>query len=189
LIRDIAQASFTRCEEVLDTELANEAALEDGVLPLANNFATFGKRLFAAPEFAEVGSHKVFEVLLSLIVPHNHQRIDNILTKHAYRLLGVAPSLVLTYLSHRGDEEQCSQLWHSLLEGMSQQPNVSQSSLPTLLDAVQRGLLPSYLQPKAGELDGIIEKMLASALDGSGGPAQMNLLRQLLQNSGKFNAL
>ena len=64
LVRDIMQSSLTQCEDVLNKESADDSALKEGVVPLANNFRTFQKRLFADSEFTEVRFHHVAMISL-----------------------------------------------------------------------------------------------------------------------------
>jgi hypothetical protein len=61
---------------------------------------------------------------------------------------------------------QCLRVWHALLSGIAQHPDKVQPSVKLLLDAAQRGVLPSYLKPIAGELDVLVEDLLEDALAG-----------------------
>jgi E3 ubiquitin-protein ligase listerin len=106
------------------------------------------------------------------------------LAYNAYRLLSVAPSLLLAYLSRRRDEDRTLELWHALLAGISQQSELPQGVLLPLLDAARNGL-PNYLKPKANELDKIVGKLLSEVLHSSTGSPQMYSLCQLLQTARK----
>jgi hypothetical protein len=112
-----------------------------------------------------------------------HQRIDSILTNHAYRLLSLSPPLLQAYLAHRGDENKCQQVWHLLLAGISQHSQDSTSALSTLLGAAEKGSLPSYLRPNSDELSNIVGTLFTEGLDGPG-TSQLILRRQLIQYSG-----
>jgi hypothetical protein len=110
--------------------------------------------------------------------------MDTLLTNNAFKLLPTAPSLLLTYLSCRQDEERTLALWHVLLSEIAQQPTLPEKAVSAVLDAAQKGILPKYLKPKANELDAMMAKWLADVLSSSGG-TQMHLLFQLLQNAGR----
>jgi E3 ubiquitin-protein ligase listerin len=98
----------------------------------------------------------------------------------------VIPSLLLTYFSHRRDEGRTLTSWHALLWGISQQPEVPQAVILSLLDAAQNDLLPTYLRPEADDLGVVFEKLLLNVLHYSAGAPQLSLLSRLLQTPREF---
>ena len=78
-------------------------------------------------------------------------------------------------------------MWHILLDGISGHSEAVQSALPILLDAAQQGILPKYLRPKDGELEGEVGTLVVEVLECSGRTPQLPILRQLLQISGEFS--
>lgn len=84
-------------------------------------------------------------------------------------------------------------VWHSLLSSIASSVTVSASQeertlerkpMMQLLDAAQRGQLPSYLKPKGGELDALVGSLLEKALTGSVGSDEVRLVGQILTTSG-----
>jgi len=63
-----------------------------------------------------------------------------------------------------------------------------QKSITSLLDAAQKGQLPKYLKPYAGELDNLVGGMLERALAGPVGSNEALLVRQILIASGAPNS-
>jgi hypothetical protein len=106
--------------------------------------------------------------------------------KNAYRLLILSPELPLAYLSHRKDEQWCWKLWHALLFEIPQHPQMVQSTFLPLLEAAQKGLLPTYLRPEAEEMDIFIGKLLVVVLGDSAAGTQLRLVRQVIQTPSEF---
>ena len=84
-------------------------------------------------------------------------------------------------------------VWHSLLSSIasavtlsaSQEPRIlEQEPIARLLDAAQQGQLPSYLKPKGGELDVVVESLLEKALIGPVDSDEVGLVRRILTTSG-----
>jgi E3 ubiquitin-protein ligase listerin len=98
----------------------------------------------------------------------------------------VIPALLLTYLSHRRDEGRTLTSWHALLCGISEQPEVPQAVILSLLDAARNDLLPTYLRPETDELGVVVEKLLLDVLHSSAGTPRHSLLSRLLQTPRKF---
>ena len=83
-------------------------------------------------------------------------------------------------------------VWHSLLSSIastftvtaSQEERIpKQEPIVRLLDAAQRGQLPSYLKPSGGELDAIVANLLEKALTAVD-LDEVGLVRQILTTSG-----
>ncbi|KAG5641970.1 hypothetical protein DXG03_003844 [Asterophora parasitica] len=110
--------------------------------------------------------------------------IDDLISQHAFMLLRVSSTLILAYLTHRKDEGHCLRLWHALLAGIARYPEKAEPSMNPLLDAVERDILPRYLMPSIGEIDGLIEKFLAQALTGDA--AHLSFVQQVLRSADHF---
>jgi hypothetical protein len=95
-------------------------------------------------------------------------------------------SLLLVYFSRRRDESRTLASWHALLCGISQQSEVPQAVILSLLDAAQNDLLPTYLRPEADELGVVVEKLLLDVLHYSTGTPRLSLLSRLLQTPREF---
>ena len=162
LKEEVVEHSLVQFEHVLDgvvTENVSAIATLDTVI------SNFGEELFGKPDSAAVRDITI-SLPTSLLNPFE-QRIDDMVTRNAYRLLLLAPSFLLSYLSHRNTENLCLQSWNSLLSSVANHPETIQTSLSPLLDAAQRGSLRTNLTPQAGQLDNIILTTLDKALRGS----------------------
>jgi E3 ubiquitin-protein ligase listerin len=102
--------------------------------------------------------------------------------EHGFLLLTVSPSLLLAYLVHRKDKVQCGRVWHVLLTTVAQYPDKAEHGIKPLLDAAQQGVLPSYLRPKAGELDILVTDLLQAAL--ASDMERLGLVKQVLEVPG-----
>jgi hypothetical protein len=108
--------------------------------------------------------------------------MDETTVGHALLLLTVSPPLLLAYLSHRRNQAQSLQVWHALLSGIAENPDKVEPTIKLLLDATQRGVLPSHLKPNAGELDALVENLLEDALAGDAG--RLAFVKQVLDVPG-----
>lgn len=121
------------------------------------------------------------------------QRLDGLLSQHAYRILSLSSPLLLTYLLHRNNEPKALGVWHSLLSSVAACSVVGhvpdQSSIGSLLAAAQKGHLPKYLKPQAGELDAVVGGLLKQALVGPMGSEEISLVEQIMLSAGIFWSL
>lgn len=108
--------------------------------------------------------------------------MDDMVLKYAFKLLSVSPSLLLAYLGHRKYESQCLQVWQVLLSDISRHPDVAETSIKPLLNAVEGGSLPSYLKPSTGEVNVLIGHLLSEVL--AGNPTHSTFVRQVLLSPG-----
>ena len=92
------------------------------------------------------------------------QQMDETVLEHGFVLLAVSPAFLLAYIAYRKDEAQCGRVWHVLLTGIVQHPEEAEQAVNPLLDAAQRGVLPTYLKPNADELDTMVEHLLEMTL-------------------------
>lgn len=101
--------------------------------------------------------------------------------KYAYRLLTLSHSILLVYLTYRGDVELCKQLWQSILEEIAEHPEEATAALDPLLRAAEEGILPEALRPAEDELDATVGNLLVRALGGrSDSSDAMAVLRRVL---------
>ncbi|OBZ77520.1 E3 ubiquitin-protein ligase listerin [Grifola frondosa] len=163
LIREVVQSALEHCENILKSE---EGTTPERVSSLVGILDTFGDFLFQSPELAA--------------------RIDDTLQDHAYRLLLSMPSLVFVYLSYRHDEQRSLQLWHKLLSAIASHPEEADTTIPPLLDAAERGMLPRYLEPRGDELEGLAGGLLSEALSSSSTSSQLSLVRRILHAPDHF---
>ncbi|EGO03442.1 hypothetical protein SERLA73DRAFT_101568 [Serpula lacrymans var. lacrymans S7.3] len=163
LIGKVVEMSVSQCEKALDSE---DAELSTHISSLIILIDTFGISLFQRHEFS--------------------LRMDDMIICHALKVLQTSYKLILAYLSYRDDPERCSELWHSILYGLSGNPHVILSSLPPLLDASRKGILAEYLQPEEDELDGVVERIFTQVLDGATQSREVTLIRQLLHTPEHF---
>ncbi|KAG6901384.1 hypothetical protein C0995_012648 [Termitomyces sp. Mi166 len=95
--------------------------------------------------------------------------IDALLTRHAPFLIHTVPTLVLSYLAHRKSSERSLDVWHAVLGAFARSDvDVDEETsvrLGTLVDAVQRGVVPAYLRPAGGEVDGVVKRALERGLE------------------------
>lgn len=114
--------------------------------------------------------------------------MDELLSKYAFRLLTLYPSLLLSYLIHRKNEPKALRVWHSLLSSIASKAKSDHvpdlNVFGSLLDAAQKGMLPKYLTPQAGELDSLVGLLLENALDDPKGSNELALVKQILVSSG-----
>jgi hypothetical protein len=101
-----------------------------------------------------------------------------------YRFLSHSPSLLLTYLSHRDDHDQCLHIWQSVLFAIAEHPENLHTNITSLLHASHKGTLPSYLKPKTDELDALVRELLADLLNGLAKTGTMSLVSQILTTPG-----
>ena len=83
-------------------------------------------------------------------------------------------------------------VWHSLLSSIASTVTITasqeeripeQEPIVRLLDAAQKGQLPSYLKPNEGELDALVASLLEKALTAVNSD-EAGLVRQILTSSG-----
>lgn len=70
-----------------------------------------------------------------------------------------------------------------LLAGLAQRPEKAEHAVKPLLDAAQRGVLPSYLKPNVSELDALVEHLLEVAL--ASDAERLAFVKQVLEVPGK----
>lgn len=98
-------------------------------------------------------------------------------------MLVTSPSLLLLYLSHRGDQALCSQVWQNILSGIDLHREDVEKNLPPLLDAAEHNVLPVYLKPVNHELDDLVNGFLVEIRLDARGPVQQ-IVRRLLRTPG-----
>ncbi|KAH7921570.1 hypothetical protein BV22DRAFT_1096259 [Leucogyrophana mollusca] len=166
LIAEVVQINIAQCEESLGNEACEKAELAKHIGALVTLIDTFGSALFQHNEFA--------------------LRTDDMVIRHSIRLLEASPKLILAYLSYRGDQQRCKELWHSLLSAIADDAKSIHSSLPPLLDAARNGVLSSILKPESDALDGPIEHLFVEVISGPAQPPTIALVRQLIQTPEYF---
>ncbi|KAH8102265.1 hypothetical protein BXZ70DRAFT_63905 [Cristinia sonorae] len=114
------------------------------------------------------------------------QAIDETVTKHTGQIIALSPPLLFLYFNHRKNEDLCSDLWHSLLVSVAQDMETVLTNLPSLLDAVEGGSVPSYLRPKAEELDKAVSALLAEALTRYQADEALAIVKRVLKNPEPF---
>ncbi|KAF9447824.1 hypothetical protein P691DRAFT_670660 [Macrolepiota fuliginosa MF-IS2] len=146
LFHEILQENVQRVDEVLSTGGGESA--KDEIKFLESMLEQFREGLFENQTFA--------------------QEFDELTKTHAAFLLDSWPTLVVSYLSHRKNEKKSLDLWHALLNVVASIADDSKMKVASgIVQAAQKGGLPSYLRPRANELDGIIGNLLQSVLAGS----------------------
>ncbi|KAF8970121.1 hypothetical protein BDZ97DRAFT_1792056 [Flammula alnicola] len=174
LVKEVLEGDVERCEKVLSEQ--NQVG-EDGD---GEKNVSFALLVSILDQFRE---GLFFDDVFS-------NRLDTLLSQHAFRLLDLSPSLLLSYLIHRKNEPKALAVWHSLLSSISSNSETDhvpdQKSIGSLLDAAQKGHLPKYLRPQAGELDSLIGGLLEKSLAGPMGSDELVLIRQILVSSGYF---
>ena len=73
-------------------------------------------------------------------------------------------------------------MWHALLTSLAHHSDNAEAAMKQLLDAAQRGVLPSYLRPDAGELDAFVRDLLEVALVPDAG--HLAFVKQVLEVPG-----
>ncbi|KAF9458921.1 hypothetical protein BDZ94DRAFT_1068633 [Collybia nuda] len=166
LMADVLSSAVEGCEVSLrlQTGQAEQTLAVDGVELLVNMLDHFREGLFDEPHFS--------------------QRMDTVVVQHVFKLLGISPSLLLAYLCHREQESQCLRVWQALLSDISRHPDVAETSIKPLLDAVEREFLPTYLKPSTGEVDVLVQHLLFEVL--SGDPTHSIFVRQVLLSPDYF---
>ncbi|TFK41660.1 hypothetical protein BDQ12DRAFT_678315 [Crucibulum laeve] len=89
------------------------------------------------------------------------ERIDLVTSENAYLLISTSPSLLLSYLQHRKEEQQCLRTWRALLAGYAAHPEAIHKAIRPVLESTQRHVLPKYLKPETDELDELAGRLLA----------------------------
>jgi E3 ubiquitin-protein ligase listerin len=112
--------------------------------------------------------------------------LDGIILEYAGKILNVAPRLLTTYFSIRGEPRVTLEVWRTLLESLSSQPIYT--VLPHLLDAAERRALPGYLKPSQKEFDRSIDDILSDAMD-STSPDALPMLLRIIRYSGALRYL
>lgn len=178
LLRDVLLEDVGRCEGLVRGSVEGK---EVNFALLVNLLEQFREVLFLDEVFASVSwfsfaltTHLSF---LSL------QKLDNLLSEHAFRFLSMSPVLLLSYLTHRKDEPTCLFVWHSLLSSIASSDSPDSTSIKSLLNAAQKGTLPKYLEPQQAELDHVVKLMLERALAGPMDSDEASLLEQILESS------
>ncbi|KAF8198654.1 hypothetical protein BJ912DRAFT_1055525 [Pholiota molesta] len=170
LMKEVLHGVLEQCERALNEKVLTEGEQGSGFALLASMLDRFREGLFADRDFAN--------------------RLDELFSEYAFRLLTLHPSLLLSYLIHRKDETKALGVWHSLLSSIASK--AESDHLPDLnvfgglLDAAQKGLLPKYLTPQAGELDSLIGLLLENALDEPKRPNELALVKKILVSSEYF---
>lgn len=103
--------------------------------------------------------------------------MDNMFIHHALHILQASPQAISAYMSLRGDQDRCLELWHILLVAHAQHVG----TLSSLLDVIQVDTCPKYLQPKVDELDDVIECLFLEALSGSVEISRVDLVKRVIQ--------
>lgn len=112
------------------------------------------------------------------------QSIDDTIREHLRRVLDVAPSLLLVYLSHRHDDALCSRLWQDVLRTLAGSSGSIEDAVSPLLRAQERGELPEYLRADEGDFDDVVGDLLAVVLTGSSNTSESNILRSIMRSPG-----
>jgi hypothetical protein len=108
--------------------------------------------------------------------------LDEIISEHAGKILNVAPGLLTTYFSSRGNSKVTLEVWRSLLESLPLHPLYT--VLPHLLDAAERRTLPDHLKPSQKEFDRSISTILLDSIE-SNNPDALPVLLRVIRCSGE----
>src|SRR5882762_4274340 len=112
------------------------------------------------------------------------QSIDAVVINNSNVLLTASPPLLVVYLSRRNDQSLTLQLWRAVLSSMISQIDMIQTTLPPIVNAAQRGVLPNHLRPADQELDAAISKLFETAIE-SRVSSSLSLLIHIVEKSGK----
>ncbi|KAI0075975.1 hypothetical protein K474DRAFT_1645833 [Panus rudis PR-1116 ss-1] len=142
LVAEVVQAVVDQFDDILkDENVQPEPARLTSLISILN---AFGSELFADEETAK--------------------DIDNTMLQNTSRVLNLSPGLILVYLTSRNSSDQTRQVWHAVLRAVSADPTRIVETLSPLLDAAEKGTLPSHLGPEGDELDSVVTQMLANNL-------------------------
>lgn len=82
-------------------------------------------------------------------------------------------------------EDHCLKVWQALLSGVAKEPQKGLILMKPIIDAARSGHLPSYLRPKASELDELILNWVDGIMEGSLTAGDLPLLMQILRVGGE----
>ncbi|TFY76325.1 hypothetical protein EWM64_g7687, partial [Hericium alpestre] len=162
MVNEIARAAVSASQDALAGE--DDARVRQSVSLLAGVVDAFGAVLFEDANLASA--------------------LDNLVVQQSSNLLRISPTILTTYLSRRGDDERVLSLWRTVLSEVSAHSETLYLTLPALLDAASRNILPEHLTPAGQELDPTISKLFADATEAQTSKAQELLLRVV--QSSKF---
>ncbi|TFY58014.1 hypothetical protein EVJ58_g6676 [Rhodofomes roseus] len=163
LVAQVVQCAIKRCEAILQSEEPPAQGQVDALVDVLSEFE--------GSVFSDLAVEKA---------------IDETVRQHLRRVLAVAPSLLLVYLSHRQDEALCLQLWQDVLRTLAGSSGGIEDAVSPLLNAQDRGALPAYLRAEEGDFDDVVGDLLAQVLAGSAKTSEVNVLRSIMRSPGPF---
>ena len=191
---DVLQLAVEQCEASLTVPLERTATQENsGFALIASILDRFRDGLFTSGSFSDVRILVNYRILL--INECFPQHLDNLFAQNCYQFLSSCSPLLLSYLLHRKDENKTLAVWHSLLSAVASSAVSDtfpdQKSIIILLDAAQKGQLPKYLKPQAGELDALVAHLLEAGMNEPVKSEKLALVKQILisGSSGHFSPL
>lgn len=112
------------------------------------------------------------------------QRFDELLRTQTAVLYETSPPFIFSYLAHCKNEEGVLGLWHSLLDVVATNTHDAEKAKKVAMDviqAAQKGNLPTYLKPKSNELDEMVGRLLGGVLEGGyNAMADLNVVKAVL---------
>ncbi|KAH9835414.1 uncharacterized protein C8Q71DRAFT_765758 [Rhodofomes roseus] len=163
LVAQVVQCAIKRCEAILQSEEPPAQGQVDALVDVLSEFE--------GSVFSDLAVEKA---------------IDETVRQHLRRVLAVAPSLLLVYLSYRQDEALCLQLWQDVLRTLAGSSGGIEDAVSPLLNAQDRGALPAYLRAEEGDFDDVVGDLLAQVLAGSAKTSEVNVLRSIMRSPGPF---
>ncbi|KAI0036224.1 hypothetical protein K488DRAFT_41686 [Vararia minispora EC-137] len=160
LVRSITASILASARDVLAQDTEGEV-LEGRVDALLNLLETFGEALFEDAQLA--------------------QDLHDTISNNFYKLAGVSPQVLATYLTLGPD----AQLWHNLLSAISSRPALAYTALPPLLEAAERGAFPKDLRPEGQALDGAVARLFEDTEEGRNAKA-LSLILRIVQHNEHF---
>lgn len=187
LIARFTQGAIDQCEAQLGVAAASSDATTEphapsALLALLSNCGevVFGRADLAHVRDAPCVSHNARFVSLTLHYFLSSQRLDKLITVSTPQILKNMPSLMITYIAHRGKEKAIASAWSKVLSCLAQDENLVIQCLPQLLPAVKRGLLPDQVKLEdENVLDDMIGRLMVKALDG-GSKESLEVVKEIL---------
>ncbi|KZT68385.1 hypothetical protein DAEQUDRAFT_727954 [Daedalea quercina L-15889] len=163
LIAKVVYHAVRCCEDILQSD---EPPAQGQVDALVSVLGAFNRSIFTDPVVTSA--------------------IDDTVRQHLQRVVAVAPSFLLVYLSHRNDDGLCSQLWQDVLRTIAGSSGGIEDAVLPLLDAQERGGLPGYLRAEESDFDDVVGDLLAGVLTGSAKTGEVNVLMRIMRWPGPF---
>jgi hypothetical protein len=178
MVQNIATSVISNARAALMAN-TNGEELDVHVAGLLNLVRTFEGLLFDGAQLAQV---RLIPSAVQRQLMHYWQLLHETVEASLYKLAGVSPALLVTYISRSKDR----QLWQKLLGVISARPSLVYSALPALADAAERGALPTELQPSEQALDAAMSKLFEDVAKGTNVGA-LPLFLRVVQHYGAFS--